>query len=65
MTVTRFVPPARICCSISTCAPLPSATSVMTADTPMIMPSIVSDVRILLRASALRAIRVVMTGDMW
>src|SRR6186713_785875 len=40
------------------------ATSVITADTPMIMPSIVKAVRILLRLSALKAIRKVMTGDM-
>src|SRR5688572_20523851 len=62
--VTMFVPPALICASICACAPVPSATSVITAETPMIMPSIVSAVRILLRASAFRAIRVVMTGDM-
>ena len=36
----------------------------MTAATPMIMPSIVSAVRILLRFSALRAIRNVMKIDM-
>jgi hypothetical protein len=35
---------------------LPIATSVITADTPMIMPSIVRPVRILLRPSALKAI---------
>ena len=64
MIVTMLVPPALICSSIWTCAPLPSATSVITADTPMIMPSMVSAVRILLRASAFRAIRVVITGDM-
>jgi len=36
----------------------------MTAETPMIMPSIVSPVRILLRLSAFTAIRNVITGDM-
>jgi hypothetical protein len=39
------------------------ATSVMTADTPMIMPSMVRPVRILLRPSALNAMRKVITGD--
>ncbi len=37
---------------------------VMTAPTPMIMPSMVSTVRILLRLSALSAIRSVMIMDM-
>src|SRR5262245_21653640 len=45
-------------------APLPMATSVITAATPMIMPSMVRPVRILLRPSALNAIRNVITGDM-
>ena len=36
----------------------------MTAATPMIMPSIVRPVRILLRPSALKAMRNVMSGDM-
>ncbi len=44
-------------------APLPIATSVITAETPMIMPSMVKAVRILLRPSALKAMRKVMTGD--
>src|SRR5262245_11123 len=39
------------------------ATSVITAETPIIMPSIVRPVRILLRPSALNAMRNVMTGD--
>ena len=50
--------------SMDDCAPLPSATIVITAPTPMIMPSMVSAVRILLRASARRAIRNVMKMDM-
>src|SRR6185369_14941414 len=37
----------------------------MTAETPMIMPSMVSPVRILLRPSALNAMRNVITGDMF
>src|SRR5262245_526408 len=45
------------------CAPFPMATSVITADTPMIMPSIVRPVRILFRLRALKAMRNVMTGD--
>ena len=40
------------------------ATSVMTAATPMIMPSMVRPVRSLLRPSALKAMRNVMIGDM-
>ena len=43
---------------------MPSATIAMTAATPMIMPSIVSAVRSLLRPSALKAIRSVMNSDM-
>src|SRR6476659_6626584 len=39
------------------------ATSVITADTPMIIPSIVRPVRILLRPRALKAMRKVMAGD--
>src|SRR5262249_47678651 len=49
--------------SIWDCAPLPSATIVMTAATPMIIPSIVRAVRILFRASAFRAIRKTINTD--
>ena len=42
---------------------MPSATIVITAETPMIMPSIVSAVRILLRASALKATRSTIRND--
>jgi hypothetical protein len=59
-----FVPAPRIWSSIAACAPVPSATIVMTAPTPMIMPSIVSTVRSLLRASALMAMRSVISSDM-
>src|SRR5437667_6358878 len=45
------------------CAPVPSATMVITAATPMIMPSIVRAVRILLRPSAFNAIRRIMRMD--
>jgi hypothetical protein len=43
---------------------VPSATIVITAATPMIMPSIVSAVRILLRPSAFRAMRRIIKVDM-
>ena len=57
--VIRFVPWALIASSICAVAPEPSATIAMTAATPMIMPSMVSTVRSLLRLSALKAIRIV------
>ena len=63
LMVIRFVPAALTCSSIVHCAPLPSATIVITAPTPMIMPSIVSIVRILLRFSAFSAISSVMNMD--
>ncbi len=63
-TMIMLVPADWICASIEVCAPLPSATIVITAATPMIMPSIVSAVRILLRPSALSAIRKIMRIDM-
>ena len=50
-----LVPAALTCSSIVVCAPRPSATIVITAPTPMIIPSIVSMVRILLRLSAFNA----------
>src|SRR5579862_3513609 len=59
-----FVPADWICASIDVCAPVPSATMVMTAPTPMIMPSMVRAVRILFRPSALMAIRKIMRTDM-
>ncbi len=62
--VIRFVPADLTWSSINCCAPDPSATIAMTAATPMIIPSIVSAVRSLLRASAFRAIRIVMKIDM-
>ncbi len=61
---TVFVPIVWICASIDDCAPVPSATIVMTAATPMIMPSIVSAVRILFRLSALIAMRRIIRNDM-
>src|SRR6266545_7335151 len=63
-TMIMLVPADLICCSIESCAPRPSATIVITAATPMIIPSIVSVVRILLRFSAFNATRNVMRTDM-
>ena len=63
-TMIMLVPAPRIWSSMAACAPVPSATIVMTAATPMIMPSIVSAVRSLLRASALKAMRNVINSDM-
>jgi hypothetical protein len=51
-TMIMLVPADWICASIELCAPAPSATIVMTALTPMIMPSIVKAVRILFRAKS-------------
>ena len=65
MTVIMLVPAALTCASMVLCAPLPSATIVMTAPTPMIMPSIVSIVRILFRERAFSAITRVMNMDMF
>ena len=64
LMLIRLVPAALTCSSIVACAPRPSATIVMTAPTPMIIPSIVRMVRILLRFSAFNAIRSVMNIDM-
>ncbi len=59
-----LVPADWICASMDVCAPVPSATIVITAATPMIMPSMVSAVRILLRPSALNAMRKIIRTDM-
>src|SRR6186997_1882496 len=64
LTMIMLVPADWICVSIDDCAPVPSATIVITADTPMIMPSMVRAVRILLRPSALSATRSVIRIDM-
>jgi len=58
-----LVPADLTCSSIVAWAPRPRATIVMTAPTPMIIPSIVRTVRILLRLSAFSAIRSVMRMD--
>jgi hypothetical protein len=64
LMLIRLVPADLTCSSIVACAPRPSATIVMTAPTPMIIPSMVRMVRILLRLSAFTAIRSVMNIDM-
>src|ERR1700752_4618143 len=53
-----------MCASMELCAPWPSATIVITAPTPMIMPSIVSAVRILFVPSAFKATRKIIRIDM-
>ena len=62
ITLMMLVPADLIWVSIDDVAPLPSATIAMTAATPMIMPSMVSVVRILLRLSALKATRNIMSS---
>ena len=59
-----FVPADVIWSSIDCWAPLPSATIVMTAATPMIRPSMVKPVRILFRPRALMPILRIMKSDM-
>jgi hypothetical protein len=48
-----LAPPAEMRSSIASCAPVPSAAMLMTAATPMIMPSIVRSVRMRFERSAL------------
>jgi hypothetical protein len=64
LTIIMLVPADFTRSSIVVLAPVPSATIVMTAPTPMIIPSIVRMVRILLRLSAFSAIRRIMKIDM-
>src|SRR5262249_41950132 len=64
LTMIIFVPADWIWLSIEVCAPVPSATIVITAATPMIIPSMVRAVRILFRLSAFTAIRRIITKDM-
>ena len=57
VTLSRLVP-IELTASVTRCfAPSPMATTIMTTPTPMMMPSIVSAVRILLLASPRRATR--------
>ena len=53
----RFEPRLRIWSSTRACAPAPTATMVITAATPMMMPSMVSAERSLLMRSARSAMR--------
>ena len=64
ITMIMLVPADFTRSSIVVRAPVPRPTIVITAPTPMIIPSIVRMVRILLRLSALSAIRRVMKIDM-
>src|SRR5262245_12188300 len=57
LTKSRLVPTLAICACTDACAPCPILTIAITAATPMMTPSIVSVERILLRASARKAIR--------
>ena len=63
-TMIMLVPADLTRSSMVVNAPVPRPTIVMTAPTPMIIPSIVRMVRILLRFSAFSAIRRVMRIDM-
>ena len=60
MTIKRFVPRLWICFCTAASAPCPMLTMVITAATPMMMPSIVRMERSLLRRSARKAVRRVM-----
>src|SRR5207302_11300744 len=57
MTMTRLAPRLSICASTAACAPEPIAIEVITAPTPMMMPSIVKMDRVALRRMACRATR--------
>ena len=57
MTVTELVPNEAICSSITLLAPSPTANAAMTAPTPMMMPSVVRNERVLLRRRARMAMR--------
>ena len=56
-TMIMLEPRLWICSATRACAPEPTATIVMTAPTPMTMPSMVSALRSLLTRSARTAIR--------
>ncbi len=58
-TKSRLVPMLSICACTVACAPCPMLTITMTAETPMMMPSMVSAARDLLRASARKAMRII------
>ena len=48
-----------ICAATEACAPWPMLTMAITAETPMMMPSIVNAARILLRSRARKATRMI------
>jgi hypothetical protein len=56
---SRFVPMPSICAWTEACAPCPMLTIAITADTPMMMPSMVRAARDLLRMSARKAMRMI------
>src|SRR5882724_11680469 len=59
LTKRRFVPILSIWACTEACAPCPMLTIAITADTPMMMPSIVRMARILLRRRARNATRMI------
>src|SRR5690242_14457501 len=59
LTNSRFVPMLSICACTDADAPWPILTIAITADTPMMMPSIVNAARILFRTSARKATRMI------
>src|SRR6185436_15695768 len=65
LTNSRLVPMLSICACTAACAPRPMLTIATTADTPMMMPSIVSAARILLRCRARKAIRMMLSRSMF
>jgi hypothetical protein len=59
LTNKRFVPMLSIWAATAACAPWPILTIATTAETPMMMPSIVNAARILLRCRARKATRMI------
>src|SRR5689334_17685170 len=64
LTNSRLVPMLSICACTVACAPWPILTMATTADTPMMMPSMVSAARILLRTNARKATRIMFKRSM-
>src|SRR5262245_63875329 len=58
----RLVPRPLICSSTRACAPAPTASMVITAGTPLMMPSMVSVLRSLFTRRARRAMRMLATS---
>jgi hypothetical protein len=59
LTNSRLVPMPSICAWTEACAPCPMLTIAITAETPMMIPSMVRDARILLRTRARKATRII------